>query len=408
MAAYFDMTAATAALKELYGPQVIQDMSYKDNPWFSMISKDENAGGGKYYPQPTIWSASQGVAGTFSDAQANQTAPQIGEFMVTLKEDFGFATIANRLIESASTDRESFIKPAKQNIDQMLRTLGNHIAAGGFRSGTGTIGKISTIGSVGTGVIQLDDPESVAQFERNQVLRANATDGGVSPRDARGYVISVDRVLAQVTVATSGLGGVAANPSGWTTGDYLYVQGNLNTRPSGLDAWIPATKPSSGESFYSVDRSVDTRLYGINFDGSGYSVEEALITGSKFIGREGGKTNACITNYTSYNAIDVSQESRRVRMEASPTLFFTGVSVNGHKGEFDVFPDRNCPGKVAYLLQTDTWKMISTNAVPHIFRGDGTEMLRLSNADAMEVRAVAYYNYVCNAPGYNGRVTLGC
>ena len=405
MAAYLDMTAANAALKELYGPQTIQDMSYKDNPWFAMISKDENCGG-KYTPFPTIWSASQGRSSSFATAQANQTAMQMADFMITLKTDYGLATIQNQLIEAASSDREAFLKPAKQNVDQMLRTLTNSIASGGFRSGTGSIGKISTIGSVGTGIIQLDDPESVAQFERNQVLQCCATDGSAA-QATLGYVIAVDRVLGQITVATSGMGGAAANPAGWTTNYYLVVQGDLNAKPAGLDGWLPTTKPTSGESFFTVDRSPDTRLYGVYFDGSGLSVEEALKTGSKFVAREGGRVSTCITNYTSYNALDIGTNSKYVEMRASPTLFFKGISINGQNGDFDVFPDRNCPGKIAYELQTDSWTMLSTGEVPHISRADGMEMLRVANADAMEVRGVSYYNYGCNAPGHNGKVALG-
>jgi hypothetical protein len=400
------MTAANAALKELYGPQTIQDMSYKDNPWFAMISKDENAGG-KYIPYPTIWSASQGRSSSFPTAQANQTAPQMADFLLTLKTDYAVATIANQLLEAAGSDREAFLKPAKLNIDQAMRTITNSIASGGFRSGTGTIGKIAT-GGITTGVITLDDPESVVQFERNMVLQASTGDG-TGTRAALGYVIAVNRVLGTVTVAATGYGGVAATPAGpWAAGDFLSIQGDLNAKPAGLAGWIPTTTPAGGDNFFTVDRSVDTRLSGIPYDGSGQSVEEALIDGSKFIAREGGTVNVGITNFTSYNALEKGLASKQyVEMRASPTIFFKGITVNGHKGPIDIFPDRNCPGKLCYLLQTDTWKMLSTNEVPHIFRADGMDMLRVANADAMEVRIVAYYQYGCNAPGWNGPVTLG-
>jgi hypothetical protein len=72
-----------------------------------------------------------------------------------------------------------------------------------------------------------------------------------------------------------------------------------------------------------------------------------------------------------------------------------------------VFPDRNCQALTAYLLQMDTWCLEGLGEVPQILRyGDGLEMLRVSNADAGEVRVGAYYQLRTNAPGWNCVVSL--
>ncbi len=400
------MAAANAALKELYGPQTIQNMAYKDNPWFAMIKKVEDAGG-KYIPYPTIWSTSQGRSAAFATAQANQTAPQLADFLLTLKPDYSVATIANQLLEAGATEKEAFLKPAKLHIDSAITTITNSIAGAGFRSGTGSIGKIAT-GGITSGVITLDDPESVTQFERNMVIQANASDGGASPRAALGYVIAVNRTGGTVTVSDTGLGGAAGSPSGWQAADFLLQQGDNNAKPAGLSGWLPTTAPSAGENFFGVDRSMDTRLSGLRYNGTAYSIEEALIDGSRFAAREGGRPNVGITNYTSWSALDKGLSAKvYVEMKANAEISFKGIALNGHKGTVDIFPDRNCPGLLAYLLQSDTWAMLSTNEVPHINRADGLEMLRVSNADALEVRVVAYYQYGCNAPGWNTVIQLG-
>lgn len=53
----------------------------------------------------------------------------------------------------------------------------------------------------------------------------------------------------------------------------------------------------------------------------------------------------------------------------------------------------------------ETW--VETKA-PHIltYGLEGLEGLRVGNSDALEVRVGAYYNYTCNAPGWNLRVAL--
>src|SRR6266496_3933707 len=151
--AFLDMAAANAALKELYGPQTIQNMSYKDNPWFAMIHKVEDAGG-KYIPFPTVWSSSQGRSSNFANAQGNQTAPQLADFLLTLKPDYALATVANQLLEAGANDKEAFLKPAKLNIDNAIISITNSVASAGFRSGTGSIGQVNASG-LSTGVITL-------------------------------------------------------------------------------------------------------------------------------------------------------------------------------------------------------------------------------------------------------------
>ena len=249
----------------------------------------------------------------------------------------------------------------------------------------------------------------MVQFEINQVLQANATDGGV-PRAALGYVVAVNRSAGTVTVSAVGLGGAAGTPSGWTTADFLLVQGDVNAKVKGLAAWLPDAAPTTGDNFFGVDRSQDvTRLAGIRYDGSAQSIEESLIDSSSLLAREGGKPDVCITNFASYAALEKSLGSKvqYVDMKGPADIAFRGIMINGANSMIKVFPDRNCPALKAYLLQMNTWTLNSLGDAPQILRyGDGLEMLRVSNADAGEVR-IGYYSQVStNAPGYNANVTL--
>ena len=74
-------------------------------------------------------------------------------------------------------------------------------------------------------------------MEVNQVLQANATDGG-TPRAALGYVIARNVVAGTITVSATTWGGAAGSPTNWTGGDYLLVQGDNNATISGLQAWL--------------------------------------------------------------------------------------------------------------------------------------------------------------------------
>ena len=401
---YLDLIAMNAALKELYDGQSIENLAYADNPFLAMVPKKTEFGG-KYLPIPIITGVSQGRSATFTTAQTNQTSVQIQSFLLTRKSDYSIATIDNQTMLASKTDKMAFLEGAKLVVDGAIRSATLSLSSALFRSGTGSIGQIS---SIAVGVITLSDPNSVVQFEVNQVLQADATDGGV-PRAALGYVIAVNRSAGTITVSATGLGGAAGSPALWAANDYLLVQGDVNAKISGLAAWIPTTAPGA-TAFYGVDRSVDvTRLGGVRYDGSAQSIEEALVDGSNLLAREGGKPDVAIMSFASYSALEkaLGAKVQYVDMKDPAGIAFRGIMINGANSMIKCFPDRNMPSQLAYLLQLNSWTLHSLGDAPMILRyGDGLEMLRVSNADAGEVRVGYYANLATNAPGWNAVVQL--
>lgn len=402
---YLDLTAMNAALKELYDGQVVENLVYADNPFLAMIKKNTDFGG-KYKPIPIITGVSQGRSASFANAQANQSAVQIESFLLTRASDYSIATIDNQTMLASRTDKMSFLEGAKLVIDGAIRSATLSLASSMYRSGTGSIGQVT---SITTGVIVLADPNQVVGFEINQVLQANATDGG-TPRAALGYVIAVSRSLGTVTVSAT-LGGVAGSPAAWAANDFLLVQGDNNAKLKGLAAWLPTTAPVLGDSFFGVDRSVDsTRLAGVRYDGSAQSIEEALIDGSNLLAREGGKGDHVFVPFSSYSALEKALGSKvqYIDLKGPANIAFRGIMLNGANSMMKVIPDRNALSQTAFMLQLDTWALESLGDAPQILKyGDGLEMLRVANADAGEVRVGDYAQLRTNAPGWNANVKLG-
>lgn len=403
---FLDLTAMNAALKELYDGQVVENLVYADNPWLAMVPKKTDFGG-KYKPIPIITGVSQGRSSTFANAQGNQSAVQVESFLLTRASDYSIATIDNQTMLASATDKMAFLEGSKLLIDGAIRSITNSLASALFRSGTGSIGQL--VGAPSSGVCTLINSADIVQFEVNMTLQANATDGG-TPRAALGYIIAVNRSAGTFTVSASSMGGSAGSPSGWTTNDFLLVQGDNNLKIKGLDAWVPATDPTS-TAFFGVDRSVDvTRLGGIRYDGSAQSIEEALIDGSSLLAREGGKPDVAISTFASYSALEKALGSKvqYVDMKGPANIAFRGIMVNGANSVIKVFPDRNQLSQVCHLLQVNTWTLNTLGDAPQILRyGDGLEMLRVYNADAGEVRVGYYGNLATNAPGWNARIKLG-
>lgn len=428
MATYANVSNQVAALKELYtGDDYMKDLVYKKNPLLALIPKDESPSGfaGKYIPVPLIFGTPQGRSATFSSAQGNQTAPQLASFFVYRVSNYQLVTITNELLEATKDNAGAFIDEAKLNMDTAFRNISNDLALDLFSAGDGVRGTIAS-GGITSGVITLATASDVVNFEVGMALVSFSISGTTyaqSTGNAIGYVIAVNRQSGTVTVSATA-GGSAGTPSNWSAASFpkLGVEGDvafgaLTTRTSfkkvtGLQGWLPASAPSASESFWGVDRSVDSRMYGVlPQNTSSMTIEEALIEGASLVAREGGQPDMCFMNFTSYAALEKSLGSKVQYVDVKheeADIAFAGIRVHAPYGPITVIPDRNCPAQTAFLLQMDTWKLRSLGKAPHIltYGLEGLEGLRVGTADALEIRIGYYANLICNAPGWNCRIAL--
>lgn len=427
-ATYANASNQVAALKELYtGDDYMKDLVYKKNPLLALMPKDESPSGfaGKYIPVPLVYGTPQGRSATFSNAQGNQTPPSLASFFVYRVSNYQLVTITNELLEATKDDAGAFVDEAKLNMDTGFRNISNDLAHDLFLPITSERGQIS---SISTGVITLVDTGTVVNFEVGMVLTTYSVSSQtptISTGSNLGYVIAVNRSAGTVTVSATA-GGAAGTPTNWSTsfkyiaqdGDITFASNGLRSasgsllKVSGLPCWIPTTAPTSGDSFWGVDRSTDvTRLAGVRFDGSSETIEEALVDGAALVAREGGQPDMCFMNFTSYAALEKSLGSKVQYVDVKheeADIAFAGIRIHAPYGPITVVPDRSCPSQTAYLLSMDTWKLRSLGRVPHIltYGLEGLEGLRVGTADALEIRIGYYANLICNAPGWNCVVQL--
>lgn len=248
-------------------------------------------------------------------------------------------------------------------------------------------------------------------------LRASATDGGAISDDT-GVVASVNRGSGVITLTMSD----SSPDSEWANGAYLTVDGDLPTAGasstgsylalSGLAAWIPSSSPASNDNFWGVNRSADpTRLAGLRYDASAYTIEEGMTNALAYLNREGGKPDLIIMDFASYAALvnSLGAKVQYVQVKHDEVeVAFDGIKFQSAYGAVTVLADRSCPPQTAYVLTMSTWKLRSLGKVPHIltYGMEGLEGLRVGNADALEIRIGYYGNLICAAPGWNMVVSL--
>lgn len=435
------MQEISGILKQIYDGQKLAILYYKNNPLLSMLRKKEDFYG-ETYPLPTIVETPTGIANLFPNAQlpnqlinggsgtaGNQGPAKFVKFMLTRASLYGVHIIDRQAMLSASANIGAFVNGQMATMDAMIQGTSNLLAQQIYRSGSGSIGVVSTIS---TGLIQLTNPTDVRYFTVGQVVIATSVDpiqgATVTQRAGYGYVVSINRSLGQLTVgnAAAASPATAATPSGWVAGDYLAINGtsplngpvvssaNVPVAITGLAAWIGNSQNIvSGDVFFGVNRFQDTwRLGGGYYDGSqnGQSVEEALYDGSTQLFMEGGYPSHCFVGPNAYAALQKSCAARNIletQIEGPQDengvvhLYFKGIQIQGAGSNFVVIADRNCPPYTAYLLSMEDWALYSLKQAPHVVDDDGVSFLRQTAADAFEFRLAAYAQIGCSAPGHS-------
>lgn len=397
-----NMTAVQAGLKEMYVGQNLVELGYKNRPFYAMVEKNTELDG-VGFPLPIKYSNGT-TSALFANALANIAAPGITRFLLTSMSRYSLGQLDRKTMAASAKSTASFIKAVEVAVTGAVESVSEALSCDCYGDGTG---QRSTIGTITTGVIVLPNPGDIVGFPLNQKL--NAINSG-SVRGASGWVVARNAQAGTITVSTS-LGGAAGTPASWTAGDGLCLDGDYNAVLSGLQAWLPGSVQSN-DSFFTCNRSADSRLWGVSYNPSATTtIEETLQDGVSILQREGGRPDAIFTGPASYTGLAKSLQSRGVYVMESKKvgdISFPGIVLQTAVGPLPVYQDPFCPAKAAFALQMDTWGLYSTGPTVEVQSDMGAEgnLLRVYNQDAGEVRVSSYPQLGCNAPGNNGKITL--
>lgn len=407
MSSQNDLTVYDAALKQHYTKDKVENLVYKDNPFFALVPKMTQFGG-RNLPIPIIYGNPQGRSKTFSNAQARSVSTDAGikitDFILTRVKDYSIVTIDNETLEASKGDANSFIDAATSVIDGGYQALANSWANNLFRTSAGYRGQVLAEPSETstTFSLTLKNVEDVAGFEVGQMIVIYSAASGGSKRNSDGtddewVLAGVDRSAGTLTFTGdyTSSGTIAAN-------DYLFVEGDRGLALSGLEDWIPATAPGA-TLFFGVDRSADTsRLGGLRLDASSLPIEEALIEADALVGREGHGLTHFFMSHDKFGDLKKALGSKvqYVQVDVNPRISFRGVMVDGSKGPIKVIPDHNCQGNRIWGVNMNYVKLYSLGEpVRTLDMGDGLEMLRQASDDGVECRIGGYAQLGIRAPG---------
>lgn len=398
--ATLDTSSASAILKEYYSKQRVEQLTYKDCPFYALLPKHKDFYGDSY-PLPMRVTNPQGRSSTFSNAQAQKNPSNYKKFSLTRVSDYSLASITTEAMLASETNPGAFLQLATAEINGAMESLKRSIGWALYGDGSGSLGAIAAEPAVAaTTVVTFSNVEDIVKIEVGQTVqfRSGATVRTFDGTITSGLVSAVDRDAGSFTVnvAYTASGTIAA-------ADTVNVVGDYNTKISGLAAWIPSSAPSS-TPFFGVDRTIDsTRLGGIRVNSSGKPIEEALVDGARRIGREGlGNPDYVFCGFSKYASLEKSLGAKvRYKDIEVAGVGFRGIEVSGPQKTMTVIPDRDCPENRMYLIDMTSWGLYSLKEPIMLLDQDGNKMLRESSADAMEVRCGGYFQLGTNSPGSN-------
>tara|TARA_R100001530_G_scaffold7148_3_gene7982 strand:+ start:522 stop:1790 length:1269 start_codon:yes stop_codon:yes gene_type:complete len=409
-----------AALKQIYSASNVANTTLTNRPLLALLPKRTDFGG-RNMPLVNIYGDPQGRSANFTNARDNASQVSMDGFLLTRVSNYSVAKIGSEAAEASKGDSMAFLSALKASIDGAMNALSNSLETELFRSGTGVIGVIAAggvTGSVGT----LTEAESITNFNVNQNVVFSDVDGGVVRSVTPLTITAVNRTLGTFTTsaAFSTVGGVA--------GDFIYTEGDTNATAgavassrvaiSGLDAWLPSSAPSGGESFFGVDRSVDSRLYGQYLNASGYAAataeQDALIDAASLSARSGGTPDIAFINHTQMRNMiknlvssqQYNQVNAVTHKQVVADVGFRSVNITADTGQIDVVAAAKCPAESGYVLEKKTWILASLGETVKFLNLDGNKILRSADADSLEARLAFRGNLGCKAPIHNVRVLL--
>lgn len=401
----FTVQNAVELLERLY-PDGIETILYDESPAWGMLHKWKGfKGEGKHL----VWKFANnpGASVSFAEAQANKDVDSYKRPFITRTKEYALASMDGEMLEAADGGEGSLANVFQEAMDGALYNINRSLAFNMFRNGGGARAQIDSASTVNTTVIQLTSGSSMQGLEKGMYVNAASTDGtSGSVLANKAKIIDIDREALTLTTTAAWdvlIPGIAASY-------YIFRAGDFGGGIKGFQAWVPDAAPTSGENFFGIDRSSDTRLYGLRYAPGVGNIDEILVDASAIAFDNGSRPDLVIMNPRDYanlvNQLGSKKQYVDARSADKAGIGYRGVMVHGSAGTLTVLADPMCQRRKAWMLTQKTWEVWMLGEVPRVLDLDGNQTLREMNADANELRVGGYLQMVCTNPNANVNITL--
>ncbi len=385
--------------KDGYADDAVSRDVSKDHPLFADITrKGKFTGKGQFYSIKTA--NPQGVGKTVAVGQAAISTTHGEQPYVTRVTQYGFIRLVGEDMAACADDGALYDYVTEQT-DSIIEEVGNDLALELYGDATGMRGRISSIDGQ---VLTLTNPDDVRKFGIGMTIVGDNNASGASPNAGSTTITAIDEDNGTITCAA---GGVAA--ANLIANDYLFRYGDGGVCVQGMALCTPLVAPAPADSFRTIDRSVNVRkLAGVRLTGSGALTEDIGLLAVKCKQNVRRAFDRFYLNPINFHTVVQATGSKIMYGDGGgeATTGFESIMVATEGGTVRLMSDPDCPTGLGYGVRMSEHFIWHLGEFPHIVRDAGGPKMQVYNADSVEIRIRAWWNYIQKMPGAFGVLSI--
>ena len=370
----FDLTAASAILKEDYLPPVREQLNNDNYVIMKLVQKKQEATGKRFYV-PLHYGRNSGVGYRGEGANLPTAGNQkYKESTGTVKYLYGRIEITGPTIFAARNDKGAFIRAVESEMKGLLKDLKDQRARALFGDGTG---KLATFAAHGTATNTLT-VDKVKYFQVGMLI--DIVDSGGNVTVSGREITAIDKTNKTITISGAGVTTAAT--------DIAVVSGDYNVEAMGLGGIMNPNLTLQG-----INPATDTwwKPNRIDNGGTNRAISEQLMRQAIDLSElEGGKIDLITASYgvrASYEAL--LQQFKRFVNPMELEGGFKALEFDGKP----IIVDRYHESNRMYFLDTSELDLYQLADFQWMER-DGAVLHRVSNKDAYEATMFCYETLV--------------
>jgi hypothetical protein len=367
-----------------------------------------------------VWRANvhTGATHVFATAQSDDTANDVLRPQLTTANLYAVIDFDAKGLAGTRSAVGSYLRLKAKETQDQFEYVGQVMERELWRGASlGQLLAAPTVVSGLTFTFQMKAASDIVSIQKGQRIGAWTTASGAATQRT-----NVSATVGTVTKVNHGTNTVTAlfnvDPTAgtvWTANDYLFTEGARNTTDTlgwtSIQDYIPATDPSSGESFKGVDRSELPNYYagwrGTTYGTIEESVQQLAVIMAPYVNAlPFGGTEVWLSP-KNWQRLNAESGARLLRDQGGTAILgYKGFRIATAAGDFPVMTGPFVPDSDAFLLDQSTWELHTLGEFLHLVNEDGQEMLRKATADEFEMRWRSWAMPFCQAPVKNGRVAV--
>ncbi len=171
----------------------------------------------------------------------------------------------------------------------------------------------------------------------------------------------------------------------------------------------PLGAPAPADSFRTIDRSVNVRkLAGVRLTGSGALTEDIGLLAVKCKQNVRRAFDRFYLNPINFHTVVQATGSKIMYGDGGgeATTGFESIMVATEGGTVRLMSDPDCPTGLGYGVRMSEHFIWHLGEFPHIVRDAGGPKMQVYNADSVEIRIRAWWNYIQKMPGAFGVLSI--